>query len=188
MKLKQYKKPVRGKLLIAVPELSEDFFDRSVILLADYNKDGAIGLILNKPIQANLVELLDEMPDNDLPIYVGGPVNTDSLFILHTLGELIPDSREVYKGLYWGGDINAIKEAIANGVAREDNMHFFLGYSGWNPGQLYNEVKAGTWVIVDSHVKDVFATNPPEMWGNYLRKLDDEFAIWANKPANPNLN
>ena len=132
--------PARGSLLVAKPTVQDYMFSRTVIAVVDHDSEnGTMGLIVNK---LSGFMLRDVLPDAaslevDIPLYVGGPVHTDMLFFLHTLGEeLIPDSLKIARGLYFGGDYEAMKRYIAGGGTVEGCVKFIIGYSGWEGQQL----------------------------------------------------
>jgi len=121
----------KGHLLIAEPSIIGDLsFNRSIILIADHNNEGSIGFILNKPLDFTLQDLI---PEIEIPfkVYNGGPVEQDNLYYIHKIPELIPNSIEISKGLYWGGNFEKVTELIQNDKLNSDDIRFFLGYSGW---------------------------------------------------------
>ena len=114
---------------------------------ADHTQDGTMGLVMNKPLPLFLNDLLSEINcQEDIPIYKGGPMSTDTLFYLHTL-ENITDSLPIANGLYLNGDFTAIKQFITEGNSIKGRIRFFLGYSGWEPGQLKKEIEENTWLV-----------------------------------------
>ena len=97
-------KPKKGKLLIAEPALTGDVsFNRSVVLLAEHNDEGAVGFILNKPLEYDICDLVSEIKV-PLKVFNGGPVEQDNLYFIHKVPHLIEDSIEISDGIYWGGD------------------------------------------------------------------------------------
>ena len=117
--------PGCGKLLISEPALRDFYFNRSVVLLTEHNEtEGTIGLILNKPIHLNLNEVVKEFPKNNFPLFLGGPVHPERLFYLHTLGDKVPGSIEVIKGLYWGGEIQKLMELIEFNLADSISLRY----------------------------------------------------------------
>ena len=120
--------PQQGKILISEPLMNDFHFGRSVILLIDHAEtEGSLGIIINKTLNAEVGEIVDEFADFEAPVYLGGPVADNQLFFVHTLGELIPDSCPIIPGLYWGGDKDTLKTLIHTGIANESNMRFYLG-------------------------------------------------------------
>ena len=105
-------KPKKGDLLIAEPSIIGDLsFNRSVILLADYNSKGSIGFILNKPLEYTLQDLIPET-HADFKVFNGGPVEQDNLYFIHQVPELIPDSIEISLGIFWGGDFDVVLQLL----------------------------------------------------------------------------
>ncbi len=184
----QNQQPAKSRLLISEPALYDFYFKQSVVLLADHNDEGSFGLIINKPIALKFNDIVKEFPKFDAPVYLGGPVKTDNLFVLHKLGNKIDNSIEVMNGLYWGGDIEIIKEQISLGLARPDNIRFYLGFSSWSPGQLSNEMTEKSWVVMNAKIANVFETAPKHMWSELMKSFGREYAIWANFPADPIMN
>lgn len=180
----------KGKLLLSEPSILLDtVFGRSVILLTEYNKQGALGFIINKPIEeSNLSELIPEIQVK-LPVYQGGPVEQDSLFFIHTQPELIPYSTEVSDGVYWGGDFEVVKELVNSRNLSSKNIRFFLGYSGWAAGQLENEMDENSWIVIQNNYKSsLLVKAQPDFWKEQLGALGEKYSIWANAPENPELN
>ena len=143
--------PARGKVLISEPFLCDHMFGRSVILLVDHTHDGTMGLVMNKPLPLFLNDVLKDFncPEN-IPIYKGGPLSTDTLFYLHTL-KGITGALPIGKGFYLNGDFEAIKNYIMQGNSVKGRIRFFLGYSGWEYEQLDREIEEGplsVWCVV----------------------------------------
>ncbi len=180
--------PSKGRLLISEPFMGDYYFGRSVILLAEHNEEGSFGVILNKPVSAKFNEVLKDFPDFDAPMYLGGPVETDSLFYIHTLGEQLEGATEILDGLYWGGDIEVLKELILLKKIDSKDVRFFIGYSGWSAEQLNTELKRNSWVITRSSKKRVLSTDPMMMWEKFLSKMGDNYKYWNKFPIDPTMN
>ncbi len=181
-------KPCTGRLLISEPSLQDFYFKKSVVLLAEHSAEGSFGLIINKPIHMRLREISSEFPDFDAKVFLGGPVKTDSIFFIHTRNDLIPDSQEVLKDLFWGGDIRQVKRLLDNHELGPDDIRFFVGYSGWAANQLEEELERNSW-IVSKTFKDQVISNQPEMlWSDILKSLGGDYPLWANFPNDPGLN
>ena len=179
--------PDKGRLLIAEPFLSDPGFDRSVVLLTDYTFDGAVGFVLNRPMDLHMEQVLDDFPPYEPQIYFGGPVQQNNLYYLHRRGDLIIDSQEVLPGLFWGGKISAVKEMLRSGLMPQDEIRFFLGYSGWGKAQLSNEIKERSWLVIKPNV-DVLATDAKSLWKNLILDMGGDYRLWANAPSDPILN
>ena len=180
--------PARGRLLISEPFMGDYYFGRSVILLAEHNNEGSFGVIMNKPVTATFNEVLKDFPEFDAPIYLGGPVEVDSLFYVHTKGEQLDGATEIVKGLYWGGDIDALKELILIKRIEPRDIRFFIGYSGWAADQLSAELKKNSWVITQASKRVLFSIDPMMMWDNLLGKMGETYKYWSKFPIDPNMN
>jgi putative transcriptional regulator len=181
-------KPSKGKVLISEPFLIDYYFRRSVVLLAEHNDDGSFGLIINKPVEMFLHEVVKGFPPFDAHVYLGGPVKTDTLFFLHTRGNLIENSMEIINGLYWGGDIEHVKELIYLGLIKPADIKFFAGYSGWISKQLESELSRNSWLVANTKTSDVMQTNTSKLWNKTVKRLGAEYAYWTNFPMDPALN
>ncbi len=181
--------PTKGVLLIAEPSIIGDVsFNRSVVLLAEHNESGSIGFILNKPLKYRLKDFLPEV-NSSLRVYNGGPVEQDNLYFIHTVPELIPDSIEISNGIYWGGDFNTILDMLNNNELREDQIQFFLGYSGWTFDQLENELKENSWVVTKNNLEsEIIGKTRKDFWKEKMLEFGGDYVIWSNAPENPNLN
>ena len=181
-------KPAKGRLLLSEPFMGDYYFGRSVILLAEHNNEGSFGLVLNKPTHKNISEVTEEFPELDAPLYIGGPVEPNRLFFIHTLGHEINDSVEVSKGLFWGGDMNDVIELSQLKKLNDQNSRFFIGYAGWGAHQMDEELKRNSWAVVTATSDVIFKTDPHLLWKKLTRKLGSDYRLWAKFPVNPNLN
>jgi len=180
-------KPKQGIILISEPSLNDFYFRQSVVLLAEHNEEGTFGVIINKPVDTQLSDVMKDFPDFECTLYLGGPVQTDRIFFIHTL-ENIDQSLPIMRGLYWGGNIETIKALILNGKLSPDDIRFFIGYSGWHPKQLDTEIQEKSWVLSHTTVEEVIHCQPDKLWSFYLKSMGKDYAIWANFPADPTLN
>ncbi len=180
--------PSKGKLLISEPFLRDYYFKRSVVLLADHNDEGSFGIIVNKPIDVKFSEIVKDFPNFNSQLYLGGPVNTNSLFFIHTIGNKIENSSKIMDGLYWGGDIETAKEMIALNQILPDEIRFFIGYSGWSPKQLENELKINSWVVTRAKHNLIFKSDHSTLWNKLVQSLGENYSLWENFPTDPALN
>lgn len=147
-------KPKKGHLLIAEPSIVGDLsFNRSVILLADYNDEGSIGFILNKPLEYSLNDLIPETEAN-FKVHNGGPVEQDNLYFIHKVPQLIPDSIEISNGVFWGGNFEIVLTLLKDDKLTDSDIRFFLGYSGWEPQQLDDELESNAWIVSENVYKN----------------------------------
>lgn len=180
--------PTQGRLLISEPFLRDMFFKRSVVMLANHNNEGSFGVILNKPVEFKFNEVVQGFPQFEAPIYMGGPVSTENIFFIHTMGEWIDESHEIMQGLYWGGNIETVKALMEDGKLDKNQIKFFLGYSGWAPNQLAEELKKYSWVITDSRPSKIMKPHSEDLWKNIVMSLGKEFEIWTRFPTAPQMN
>lgn len=181
--------PERGDLLISEPYLPNSNFERTVILLCEHNEYGSFGFVLNKQANANLSDLVEETEGCVSTVFVGGPVQQNTLHFLHRNPESLEGDKEVAKGIYWGIDFEGLLTSInLNRVSGED-IKFFIGYSGWSPGQLMDEMKAKSWIVYKKATPDlVFNPNPDALWQEVLQNMGGKFRVISNYPLNPRLN
>ena len=179
--------PQNGRIIISEPFLPGNFFSRSTVLLVDYSPKGAVGFILNKPIENEINELVTIMPGYEPEVFVGGPVANDNLFYIHTLGDMIQGSIKVKDELYWGGDFEQLKSAIASGRAKPDQVKFFVGYSGWSPGQLDAEIAQNAWLVTEADIKHIMKSNQ-NFWFESVNNAGGHYKTWRNFPEDPNSN
>lgn len=182
-------KLIKGNLLIAEPSITGDLsFNRSVILLADHDKEGSVGFIINKPLKYTIHDLIPEI-EAKFKIYNGGPVEQDNLYFIHNIPHLITNSVEISNGIYWGGDFESTKNLINKGLILKENIRFFLGYTGWNENQLETEMEGKIWIINKNNYKNkIIEKSTAHFWKEQLLELGGEYLIWSNAPENPYLN
>jgi putative transcriptional regulator len=180
--------PASGILLISDPFLKDPNFMRTVVLLCEHKEEGSFGFVLNKKYENTLNELVEELPDSKIPVYYGGPVETNTLHFLHQYPDEIPGSVEVLKGIYWGGDFEMLIEMIKRRQVDENKIRFFIGYSGWGQGQLAGELKEKSWLTAEATKKLVFHNDYTEVWKDSLKHLGGDYEIMVNFPIDPQLN
>ena len=181
-------KYLKGQLLLDSGELSGSFFQRTVLLICQHDAEGAFGLILNKPTEMRVHEVVEDFPVVDNLIFYGGPVQPNTLHYLHRRGDLLADSTEVKDGIYWGGDFERLIFLLETKQISQEEIRFFFGYSGWEKGQLTRELKDNSWFIGDGIMSYLFEEEPKQLWRTALRNMGDRYRVIANFPENPSLN
>lgn len=181
--------PEKGKLLIAEPALTGDVsFSRSVVLLAEHNHDGSVGFILNKPLEYTINDLVSEISAS-FQVFNGGPVEQDNLYFIHKVPDLIDNSIEISDGIYWGGDFEKIVQLINSNLISEEDIRFFLGYTGWDSSQLDKELTSKSWVIVpNAYESDIIQKKSDAFWREKMVELGGDYLLFSNTPENPSLN
>ncbi|MEL6864088.1 MAG: YqgE/AlgH family protein [Bacteroidota bacterium] len=177
-----------GKLLLAEPFMLDPNFKRSVVLLCEHQEEGSLGFILNKSLDMKVNELIADFPEFDARIYYGGPVQTNTIHYMHNVGDLLEDSQEIVRGVYWGGDFEKLKFLISSKLIEPKNIRFFVGYSGWSPGQLRDELGYGSWVSAEMHANYLFKTKSTTLWRDIMEDKGNTFSVIAQMPDAANWN
>ena len=141
---------------------------------------------MNKPLKYIISDLVPEV-DCDFKVYNGGPVSRENLYFIHNIPHLIPNSVKITDGIYWGGNFDSVSKLLANKEISTNDIRFFLGYSGWEPNQLNEELTEDSWLVSENSYSNILTTNA-SIWKNKLMELGGSYQIWANAPKNPSLN
>jgi len=177
------RKVKNGKLLLAEPFMLDPNFKRSVVLVCEHDaEEGTVGFILNKPLNVHVNELVSDLPEFEGQVFFGGPVATDSIHFVHNVGDLLEESVEVMRGVYWGGDFDKLKFLIHSKLILPHNIRFFVGYSGWSAGQLKEELKHRSWVVSDMHANYLFKSKPRMLWKQVMHNLGSTYSVIAQMP------
>jgi putative transcriptional regulator len=163
-------------------------FKRSTVLVCEHNSEGSIGFILNKPLQMQVDELIDDFPEFSSEVFFGGPVQTDTIHYIHNVGELLDESMEIARGLYWGGDFEKLKFLISSDLIKPANIRFFVGYSGWSEGQLEDEMTYGSWVVTDMDPNYLFKSQPGQLWSQAMYNKGNAYTVIAQVPEDYSWN
>lgn len=177
----------KGTLLISDPFLKDPSFGRSVVLIVEKNELGTVGFVLNQELELNVADVLENMP-YACRLFNGGPVAHDSLHFLYLGHDPVRGAEPVMPGLYWGGDFAEMMERMQKGSITEENLRFFVGYSGWEPGQLENELSEQVWITSTADTRTLFSDQSPRLWKTVLKSMGSKYAILANAPVDPQLN
>lgn len=181
---------LKGHLLVATPELIAPIFTKSVILMLDHSEEGAAGVILNKPTEATVAavsEQVFEEPNGwDKAISLGGPV-PGPLLVLHPVEDLA--DQEVLPGVYSTVDAAKVRELMRR---RPEPSLTVANYAGWSPGQLEGEIAEGSWVTLPARVPHVFGDAPEDLWAVVMKeynghRLTSMLRI-REAPADPRAN
>ena len=160
------KTPAAGRLLVANRKLSAPFFAESVVLLLEYSPEGALGLVVNRPTSTLLSDIVPEVarlsPRQDR-VYIGGPVEPGVMTFLIRSQKAIPDAVEVVSGVYATGSPATLRQVIQSPTL-SSHFHAFVGYSGWAPGQLDNEIARGDWHVGRGGATTIFDDAPDDLW------------------------
>lgn len=185
--------PSRGSLLVAKPTVEDFVFKRSVTILVDHdNEEGSMGVIVNKPTRFSLSEIVPDIEcKENVPLYLGGPVGTNMLFFIHTLGkDAIPDSEQLAPGLFFGGDFEVMKMFLADGENVNEKVKFMVGYSGWTAGQLDKELERHDWAVLkdDNTASLVMSAGVDDIWNEAVARFGNQYRLWNTWPDDVSLN
>lgn len=181
--------PEKGDLLISEPYLPDPNFERTVILLCEHDENGSFGFVLNKQANTSLPELIEEVDGFDSEVFVGGPVQQNTLHFLHRQDQKLNGDREIVNEIFWGIDFEGLLSAINLNQVQQQDLKFFIGYSGWSPGQLMEEMEAKSWMVYKKATPVlVFNPNPQQLWNEVLQNMGGKYRVIANYPTDPRLN
>jgi putative transcriptional regulator len=179
-----------GRLLVATPRLDDPNFRRTVVLMLDHSDEGAMGIVVNRPLEVDVATVLPGwQPYLTAPgrLFRGGPVGLDgALGVVAVPGD---DDEPVGVRRILGSlglvDLDTPPQIVAGGVA---GLRIFAGHSGWGAGQLEDEIAEGAWYVVDAEARDAFSDAPGELWRAVLRRQRGELAFLSTYPEDPAWN
>ncbi|MCU1621893.1 MAG: hypothetical protein JWL79_738 [Frankiales bacterium] len=178
-----------GRLLVATPALTDPNFSRTVVQLVQHSEeDGALGVVLNRPSETPLGDVLPGwalLAPDPVVVFLGGPVQESAAICLGRLAPGDPDeSCVVVPGAPWLGTL----DLDADAADRVQEVRVYAGYAGWSAGQLEAEVDDGGWWVLDALPLDCFTPEPEQLWPNVLRRQGPPWALAATYPSDPALN
>jgi putative transcriptional regulator len=134
-----------GIYIKSTTSLIGSFFEHTTIIIVEHDEAGTIGFVTNKPFEKSLHELIEFSHAKPFPLMDGGPVDRDHLFVLHKRPDLIDGGKQIPNGLYLGGNMEQVIQAISIGGANPQEIQLFIGYCGWDEGELEAELEEGSW-------------------------------------------
>ncbi len=172
-----------GQILIAEPFMLDPNFKRSVVMVCENNeKEGVVGFVLNKAMDVTVNSVMRNFPEFDSKCYFGGPVATDTIHYIHDVGDILEESIPIMENLYWGGNFEQLQLLIEQELILPRNIKFFIGYTGWSPGQLESELKMGSWIVSEMDFNYAFYKNPRRLWKNSLINKGDVYSVISQMP------
>lgn len=182
-------KPKTGRLLISEPFMADPNFKRSVVLLTEHGDDGTVGYILNQVGNLMLNDVIQDLWDAKNYIYFGGPVAADTLHFIHRSYDKLQSGEPIGNGLYWGGNFETLKILLNTNAISAEEIKFFMGYSGWDHGQLDREIEQNAWMVSDTFNPDlIFSNDDEKLWRDVIVNLGPKYAHISNFPVDPSLN
>lgn len=180
-------KSYKGKILISTPDVSEDIFSRSVVLMIEHDEKGAFGMVLNKSSLHRSLQMKSIL-GRDIEIYEGGPVETQRIFFIIKSLPITEEFLPINKDFYLTEDLEAVILAVANNKLPLEHIKVFAGYSGWEPMQLEDEIERKLWTPVEHYHLDYTLPNDQNLWKNIMQNLGGKYLLWANAPDNIMMN
>jgi putative transcriptional regulator len=179
----------KGDLLISEPFIPDPNFSRTVVLLCEHNEVGSFGFVLNKQSLLQGKDVLEGADVLDSPLYVGGPVQQDTLHFLHREENEELGGEAIIDGLRWGGNFSKLLSGLETKLMQTSDFKFFLGYSGWDAGQLEEELNQNSWIVYQgTTATDIFDTDPDALWRQILQRMGGRYKMISNYPTDPRLN
>lgn len=158
--------PAAGRVLVAAPRLLDPSFARTVVLLTHHDRDGSLGVVINRPTSTAVREVVPwvgDFEDRDDRLFLGGPVEQDHLLLLLRRDEAPPASDRVFGDVWVSGSLDTLRFAMVKRVPSTD-LRAMAGYAGWGPGQLRAELERGDWYVLHGHDDLVFDADPATLW------------------------
>lgn len=177
---------LQGQLLVASPALLDPNFRRAVVLITEHTEDGAAGLVLNRPLEAevsDVVPQLEDLVDDGDHVWMGGPVQQNAVLVL---GEFL-DPTDAAVPLFGSLGFPSLDEPD-DVVPLTTRRRVFAGYAGWGSGQLEDELAREDWILEAAHNDDAFTEAPDELWADVLRRKGGIYELVARMPEDPSVN
>lgn len=179
----------RGQLLVALPQLRDPNFERTVVLMLQHDDDAAVGVVLNRPTGLDLVgnlALWEKMAASPAEVFSGGPVGKGVAIGLARSDSTVEG--DGWAPLFPGLGTVELGRPPDELPVHVDSVRIFVGYAGWGPGQLEGELALGAWLVVDAHPDDAVTTDPANLWSAVLARQPGSTAWLARYPDDPSLN
>jgi putative transcriptional regulator len=182
---------LKGRLLVATPNLGDPNFERTVVLVLEHGDEGALGVVLNRPSELDVAEPLPEWAGaaaHPPVVFIGGPVAPSAAVCLARLGR--DGGAEGWQPLLDGTPVGTmdLDSDPDEAIPRLEEIRVFAGYAGWGPGQLEGEIADGGWFVVDADPDDPLSPAPQNLWAAVLRRQKGALALFAAYPPDPTLN
>lgn len=184
-----YAQLTKGSLLLASPDIDTGIYFRGVILLCEHGPTGSFGLLINKPLEIEIPEDIIQLKDSPNPhvqVRAGGPLQPNQMMLLHSKALEGEQTLKICEGVYLGGDLQFLQEAISD--ANGPSIRLCFGFCGWGPGQLEREFLTGIWFIQPATAQAVFEIPSDQLWRATLRQMGGKFATLSMIPDDLSLN
>lgn len=177
---------LRGRLLVASPALIDPNFARTVVLITEHSEDGAMGIVLNRPADAAVGDVVPELAavTGDGPVFIGGPVQPQALVVLAEFSDPRAAAWVVVADVGFVAadtDPDDMKRAIRRG-------RVYAGYSGWGEGQLEVELEQDSWIVEPPLPVELFPDDPESLWSDVLARKGGQYSLISRMPDDPSVN
>ena len=190
---------LRGQLLVAAPSLLEPNFARTVVAVLDHSAEGALGVVLNRPSDVPVLDILPSWHGLAAPpalVHVGGPVSPSAAICIARSGAVVPAAGfaplpaaaavgDAAPGALGTVDLEADPDDLGRYL---DALRIYAGYAGWAAGQLDAEVDNQDWFVLPAQPSDYFSADPARLWPSVLRRQRGALALLATMPLDPRMN
>ena len=179
---------MKGKILISSPSLLTDMiFYKSIILIVDQTDEGITGFILNRPSDLFMIKEVESSEKIKIDLYYGGPVSSEHFYLLRS-EKIYTEIINVYDNLFWGNNLDFLINQVEKGIIKMDDFILFQGYSGWDLGQLDDEIANDSWIITEKKVEEIFSYIEKNSWNNIIKQFGHKYKLWSNSPDDITLN
>lgn len=177
---------LRGSLLISSGGLFDPNFRHTVVLVGEHNAEGALGVVLNRPLEVTVhqgVPVLGDLVGPEEPLFEGGPVQPTGTVLLAEFSH--PELADILVFGSVGFLVGEVPSEVRPGIVR---ARIFAGYAGWGPGQLEAEMEEGSWILEPAREEDVFSDAPDLLWSRILERKGPEYRLLSKVPFDPSMN
>lgn len=177
---------LRGQLLVSAGGLFDPNFRHTVVLIAEHGEDGAVGVILNRPMEVSVAEAAPPLADLVEPgesLYQGGPVEPAGAVLLAEFAH--PDLADVLAFGAVGFVVGEVSEVTGAAILR---ARIYAGHAGWGPGQLEAEMEEDAWLVEPAREEDVFTDAPELLWSRVVARMGPEYERLSKMPFDPSMN
>ncbi len=179
--------------MIAGPRLRDPNFFKTAVLMIEHGDEGALGIIINRPSSVSIANALGghfELPHTDDVVYVGGPVEPNALFIVHSADELSNGEPPILPGIYVGTNPEVFEEVVQRALCDEDGLPFrvYCGCAGWAPEQLESEINRGDWFATPANMDSLFDDDPYEVWDELVKEVYETHRLLPHTSDHPEWN
>ena len=179
---------MKGKIFISSPSLLTDMiFYKSIILIVDQTDEGVTGFILNRPSDLFMIKEVKYSEKIKIDLYYGGPVSSEHFYLLRS-EKIYTEIINVYDNLFWGNNLDFLINKVEEGIIKMDDFILFQGYSGWDLGQLDDEIANDSWIITEKKVEEIFSYKEKNSWNNLIKQFGHKYKLWSNSPDDITLN